>query len=265
MTGAPKLRVLVVEDEWAARNYLLELLDRSDLAEIVGAVADLTNAHEALDAIRRGLAVDVVFVDVQLAGDGEEAGLELVRARAAAPDAPAFVLATASSRHALHAFDLGVVDYLRKPFTQLRVNQALERIRARRPLVREVQAAARIVARRKRSLVFLRPEEVWAFGAAERMVSVHTRYGAFEIDLSLTTVESTVGRGFLRVHRNWLVNADHVREMVRDAGEHALVVGDLASRGGSGDELQLRVPVGRERAQSVREVLLANATGIRKG
>ena len=41
-TGQPHpLRALVVEDEWPARNYLVELLEASNLAEIVGAVASL--------------------------------------------------------------------------------------------------------------------------------------------------------------------------------------------------------------------------------
>ncbi len=263
VAAAGKLRALVVEDEWAARNYLVELLDRSGMVDVVGAVADLAGATEALDEIARGFSLDVVFVDVELAGDVEEAGLQLVRTRAAAPGAPAFVLATASSLHAVDAFDLGVVDYLRKPFTQARVNQSLERVRGRRPQL-EQQTSPRIVARRKRSLVFLKPDEVWAFEAADRLVSVHSRFGDFEIDVSLATVESSVGRGFLRVHRNWLVNADHVREMVRDLGEHALVMGDLPTDGASSTELHLRVPVGRERAQAVREMLLSNTTGVRK-
>lgn len=261
-----KLRVLVLEDEWAARNYLVELVDHSGVGEVVGAVADLAQANEALDAGASGFAADVVFVDVQLASDGEEAGLDLVRARAGREGAPAFVLATASSRHAFHAFDLGVVDYLRKPFTQERVTSCLERIAQRRPPVSVAPASMpRIVARRKKSLVFLKPEEVWAFEAADRMACVHTRFGTFEIDFSLVTVESSVGRGFLRVHRNWLVNAAHVREMVRDAGEHALVLGDEPATSSEPEAPpSLRVPVGRDRAQAVRDLLLANTTGVRK-
>jgi len=38
MTSAPPLRALVVEDEWPARNYLVELLESSGLAQVVGAV-----------------------------------------------------------------------------------------------------------------------------------------------------------------------------------------------------------------------------------
>ena len=43
-----KLRALVVEDEWAARNYLVELLQASGAIEIVGAVTNADDAREVL-------------------------------------------------------------------------------------------------------------------------------------------------------------------------------------------------------------------------
>jgi DNA-binding LytR/AlgR family response regulator len=65
-----KVRALVVEDEWAARNYLVELLEATGDAEIAGAVATAEDAREAIEAIVPG----VVFVDIQLAG-GESDGI----------------------------------------------------------------------------------------------------------------------------------------------------------------------------------------------
>ena len=159
-----RLRTLVLEDEWPARNYLVQLIEATQLAEVVGAVASLAEAREALAA----LPVDVVFVDVQLAGG--ETGLELVQQL---PGGPAFVLATAFSQHALKAWDLGVVDYLLKPFSEERVDQCLRRIAGRRETRRS--GALRVVARRKRSLVFLDPADIWAFEASDRLSFVHSR------------------------------------------------------------------------------------------
>ncbi|MGE5186788.1 MAG: LytR/AlgR family response regulator transcription factor [Acidobacteriota bacterium] len=239
-----KLRALVVEDEWVARNYLVELLQASGAAEVVAAVDHLDVAREALDS----LALDVAFVDIELVGsDGD--GLALVRERAAR-GSPLFVLATAHSQHALAAYELGVADYLLKPFTAARVEQCLARVGERTP--RPAAASPpRIVARRKRALVFLRLEEVWAFQAAERLAYVHSPRGTFDVDLSLAAIEASFGRAFVRTHRNWLVNADHVLELEGTGSDTELVVGGL------------RVPVARERAASVRDRLLANTSGIR--
>ena len=261
-----RLRALVVEDEWPARNYLVELLEASGLAEVVGAVGTLEQARQALSGEATGLAVDVVFVDVSLDGaPASENGLTLVRASAAGAGAgsPMFVLATAHEKHAVEAFELGVADYLLKPFNEERVVQCLRRLADRRRDQRSsprLAGAARIVARRKRSLVFLAPHEIWAFEAADRLTFVHAMHGTFDIDLSLAAVETSFGRAFVRVHRNWLVNADHIKELERDGPETRLFVGPGVADAGKG----IRVPVARERAAAVREMLLENSTGLRR-
>jgi two-component system response regulator LytT len=256
------LRAFVVEDEWPARNYLVELLESSGLAEVAGAVGTLDEARQALEGDPPGLAVDAAFVDVRLEGAARsETGLSLVRAMLGRPAAPMFVLATAYENHALEAFDLGVADYLLKPFSEERVVQCLRRLQQRRVAVPTMPAGPhRIVARRKRSLVFLEPQEIWAFEAADRLTFVHTLHGTFDIDLSLAAVESSFARAFVRVHRNWLVNAAHIKELERDGHETKLFVGDGVADAGNG----VRVPVARERAGAVREMLLTNATGLRR-
>ncbi|HVU03199.1 MAG TPA: LytTR family DNA-binding domain-containing protein [Polyangiaceae bacterium] len=251
------LRALVVEDEWPARNYLVELLEGSRLAEVVGAVATAEEARQALGP--DGIAVDVAFVDVRIAGEGEGAGLALVRSLAKSPGAPLFVLATAFSEHAVEAFDLGVADYLLKPFTEDRVGECLRRLQTRRSH-EPSSRPRRIVARRGKSLVFLLPEEVWAFEAADRTTRVHTPDGTFDLDLSLAAIETSLGRTLTRVHRNFLVNGAHVKELSRDGTETTLFVGT----GIGPDRRGISVPVARERAQSVREALLENATGLRR-
>jgi len=265
----PVLRAFVVEDEWPARNYLVELLQASHMAEVVGAVSGMEEALQALRPEPEGLPVDVVFADVHLVGsEQDDAGLEIVRQRAGKPGAPLFVLATAFKEHALEAFDLGVVDYLLKPFTEERVEQCLRRVQLRRPSRVAVPGPSKIVARRKRGLVFLRPEEVWAFEAADRLTFVHTARGKFDLDLSLAAIEalSPGGKPLLRVHRNWLVNPEHVQELLRDGGDTELFVGPpvMGMSGDAGEGAGVKVPVARERAQAVRDRLLSDATGVRR-
>jgi DNA-binding LytR/AlgR family response regulator len=248
-----------VEDEWPTRNYLVELIEGTGLAEVMGAVPTLEEAREALFA-GSGLSMDVVFVDVQLAGAGDRAGLDLIRAAVETGRTPMFVLATAYDAHALEAFDLGVVDYLLKPFNEERVAQALRRVNDRRPAVSTPHTTSRIVARRRKSLVFLEPQEIWAFEAADRLTFVHTAHGKFDLDLSLAAIEASFGRALMRVHRNWLVNVAHIKELERDGAETKLFVGPGIGEASQG----VRVPVSRDRAQALRETLLANATGLRR-
>jgi two-component system response regulator LytT len=254
-SSSTRLRVLIVEDEWPAREYLSELLLASTMADVVAAVATSDEALQVLGP--DGIEVDVVFVDINLAtSGGEEAGLALVRRFALTQGSPLFVMATALKQHAIEAFDLDVVDYLLKPYSEKRVLECLERVlrRRRRPAV---APPTRIVARSKRGLVFLRQGEVWAFEASERLTYVHGASGRFHVDLTLATIEATLGEGWLRVHRNWVVNREHVRTLERDE------LGNVLAIGGEGEE-GIRVPVARDKLQSVRNVLLDGATGIRR-
>jgi DNA-binding LytR/AlgR family response regulator len=258
MTDTPKLRVLVVEDEWPARNYLVELLVDSGQADVVGAVSNVDEAQQALGAAA-GLQVDVAFVDVQLARDtGNQAGLTFAQTlRRTAPDVQV-VLATAFEQHAIAAFELGAVDYLLKPFGEERVLQCLARLKQRRAPSAPARPP-RIVARKKKSLVFLDASEIWAFEAEERLTFVHTRHGRFDVDLSLRAIELALGEAVTRVHRKWLVNVTHVRELTRTSSDTLLFVGDAPSEEGRG----VTVPVSRDRVSEVREALLRQSVGLR--
>jgi two-component system, LytTR family, response regulator LytT len=255
MSESTLLKALVLEDEWPTRNYLVKLIEGTHRAEVTGAVATLGEAREAM----AGSPLDVVFVDVQLAGTGDSGnGLDLIRSMAGEPAAPSFVLATASTQHSLEAFELGVVDYILKPYTEERVEQCLKRLSERRPS--RSPGPRRVVARRKKSLVFLDPDTIWAFEAADRLTFVHAPEGKFDIDLSLAAIEASLGRALFRVHRNWLVNLVYVRELERDIGGAMVTVGsDLGAEGQS-----IQVPVSQDRSKALRDALLANATGLRR-
>ena len=204
---------------------------------------------------------------MNLAGSGHDrAGLDLVRSMANTADAPMFALATAFDEHALEAYDLGVVDYLvRKPFTEERVSQCLQRLSTRRPVERRPQPTPRIVARRKKSLVFLEPgRDLGLRAAADRMTFVHTPHGRLDLDLSLAAIESSLGRTLTRVHRNWLVNVAQIRELQRDGIRHPAPRRSSPRRRDAGDPRGVLVPVSRDRSQAIRETLLANATGLRR-
>jgi two-component system response regulator LytT len=254
-----KLRAVVLEDEWVARNFLVEMIEATGLASVVGAIGTF---DDALAFVSKALPdIDVVFVDINLVGSAQD-GLELIKRFVKRPGAPAFVLATAMREHAIEAFEIGVVDYVLKPFDPRRVAKCLEKLSSARSLsahVAEPSRPVRIIARNKRNLVFLTLGEVWALEASEGLTLVHSGRGAFDIDLSLDTIAASFGREFLRVHRNWLVSEEHILELERESGESALLVGSRAPGGSS-----VRVPVSRDRAANLRARLIEEGVGIRR-
>ncbi|HEY0991579.1 MAG TPA: LytTR family DNA-binding domain-containing protein, partial [Kofleriaceae bacterium] len=205
---------------------------------------------------------------------GDTTGLDWVRAVAATPAAPRFVLTTAMAEHAIAAFEAGAVDYLLKPFTRQRVAACVQRIVERRapphaapptalPTAASPTAAlptaalpsaalpTRLVARNAASLVLLSLDGILAFEASERLTYVHHLEGRFLVDPSLSALEAQFGELVLRTHRNWLAARRHVRRLDRASNELCLVVGD-----------SLEVPVSRDRAAAVRKELLAGTLGL---
>jgi two-component system, LytTR family, response regulator LytT len=256
------LRVLVLEDEWPARNYLVQLIELTGLGHVVAGVPSTALASQALSG--SPTPVDVAFVDIQLAGEHEPeaAGMSWIEAlaqeRELGKTVPRVVLTTASREHAMRAFELGVVDYLLKPFTETRVHESLSRVAAlARPSTPSwADDEVRIAARKGRGIRFLRRAEAFAFEAEGRLCYVHSAEGRLDVDLSLTSLEAVLGPSYLRVHRNWLVSANSVRSMEREGGDWVLAVGP--------SDPPLCVHVARDRAGQVRDRLLASAVGLRR-
>jgi two-component system, LytTR family, response regulator LytT len=249
------LACVVVEDEWATRAFLVELIEQTGLATVVGAVADADAARRLL--VGNSRLVDVLFVDVQLPG---RSGLTLVKELPPGPR-PAIVLATAYGEHALEGYELGVVDYLLKPFSQGRVRACLERLPARvaPPLARDAVAEPRVAARRRTGVVLLRLDEIWAFESDGRLTYVHSTLGRFDVDLSLQALEEAFAPALIRAHRSWLVHKSLIRDVERHNGELSVFVGSGLRDEGPG----VVVPVSRERAAKVRG-LLGESTGLRR-
>jgi len=121
------LRVLIVDDERPARLRLEDLLRRQPGVEIAGTARNGVLAAEAI----RTIHPDLVFLDVQMPVMN---GLDVVR-EVGIDSMPATIFVTAFDRYALQAFDVAAIDYLIKPFTDERFEQAFQR--ARRKLALE--------------------------------------------------------------------------------------------------------------------------------
>ena len=115
------IRVLVVDDEPLAREGIKVRLEREADMEVVGEAADGPEAVAAITALHP----DLVFLDVQMPGMD---GFEVVE-RVAGVHLPVIVFATAYDEYALRAFEVHALDYLLKPVTARRFEEALRRAR----------------------------------------------------------------------------------------------------------------------------------------
>jgi two-component system, LytTR family, response regulator len=212
-------RVAIVEDEPIARLGLRAMVAALDDATLVG---EATTGAEAVRLLREGRP-DIVFLDVNLpGGDAFD-----VLARAPLEVQPTVVLVTAFEEYAIKAFDLGVTDYLLKPFDERRFLRAWERAVAARVAV-DARAAApapveasRLLLRRDGRVHAVPLSEVEWIEAADNYVRVHAAGGRFMWRQPLRQVAARLAAaGFAQASRSTLINLRHVQNVLPlDSGD----------------------------------------------
>lgn len=224
-----RLRVAIVDDEEPARLVLREYLAEEPGVEIV---AECANGFEAVKAVA-DLAPDLLILDVQMPKlDGFEV-LELVGRETSV------IFATAFDEFALRAFDVHAVDYLLKPFSKPRFQEALERARERlqaappsspgadapasaRLSPAELAAAARPAGTRPSRIVIRDGADVHVVPidrvdyveAQDDYVGIHTGGTVLLKEQTLAALAATLDpRRFVRIHRSFVLNLDRLAKL----------------------------------------------------
>jgi two-component system LytT family response regulator/two-component system response regulator LytT len=219
------LTTIVVDDEQLACDELSYLL--RDFPE-VEVIATGSNGLQALELIRK-VEPDIVFLDVHMPGLD---GMGLVR-RLRADDAelPYFIFVTAYDQYAVEAFRLEALDYLLKPVDKLRLAETIERARR---AIQEKKAPEETAAPRNGGPGSSpTPRNQLLVRANSRQFIVHANEVIYAtIDDGLITLVTTNLEGhsnyrtiedlqanldperFWRVHRSYLVNVNHIKEVV---------------------------------------------------
>ncbi len=248
------MRTLIVDDEPIARNILREELERIPGTSIVG---EADNGLCALEMIRE-LKPDLVFLDLQMPAMN---GFEVVSSLR--PPLPVVVIVTAFDRYAVQAFETGAVDYLLKPVSEERLAKAVRRakgllgrpgqvadslanISAITPQSDPPVVTRRIVGRAGEEFHLLDTGEVLAFQADRELVWIVTAKQRFLATQNLRTLESRLNDPqFQRVHRNAIVNLNHVRKMAALSSQRWMIT---LSNG-------TQITVSKRQAHAIRKML----------
>ncbi len=230
------LRILIVDDDPTARTHLECLLREMGQEQVETA----ESAYALLDRIRDA-PPDVVFLDIRMPG---LSGLDALRALNALPQRPRVVLVSAFDEHALEAFEAAAFAYLLKPVDPGRLLRTLERLMAEPPSGPPSRLALPTADR----VVLLDPEQILYVQAQGDLVRVVTREGSYEVRTTLREVAQRLPPArFLRVHRSYLVNLDHVVKL------YTFFSGTMLLR--LDDPNRTEIPVSRSAARFLKAIL----------
>jgi DNA-binding LytR/AlgR family response regulator len=252
--SSDRLTILAVDDEQTQLEDLARILRASP------AVGEVECAFDGRDAVVKASTnrYDALFLDVRMP---DLDGLELARVlkRFAAP--PQIVFVSAYDTAAVDAFELAALDYLRKPVSRRRVEEALDRVAAalergrpeptnghsihdpRAPSEHDMVAVAN--ARSGAIRLVARSEILYAQAHGD-FVRIVTGDGRYLLRATLAAIEERWEPfGFVRVHRQYVANLGQVLELRPQLGGTA----ELAFPDGQ------TVPIARRHVAELRRAL----------
>jgi two-component system LytT family response regulator len=240
-----RIRTIIVDDEPLARRGLATLLERHVDFTVVAACAD---GREAIARIAE-LKPDLVLLDIQMP---EITGFDVLERLP--PDVlPVVIFVTAYDEHAIRAFEVRALDYLLKPVSQKRFDEALERAAARvrdRRLaeygatlvaaVADIQQERgapgagpakerrleRIMVRTGDAIQFVDVADIEWIQGADYYVTLHSGGKEFLYRESLKHLEDRLDpTQFVRIHVSAIVNLAKVKEIRRTLrGEYRVML-----------------------------------------
>ncbi|MEO1079696.1 MAG: LytTR family DNA-binding domain-containing protein [Pseudomonadota bacterium] len=243
-------RVVIVDDEPAARSALKSVIDSFGELELVGEIED---GVAAVDAIR-SLKPDIVFLDIDMPGVD---GFGVAAATRQLPYHLVFV--TAHHGYALEAFDTQAIDFLLKPARPSLIRKCIDKI-----LRQEEMALERLMPQRasRGQLVLVDSgmsrvvacEHILLIGAIDRYrrllltaagAGVHGQNTLFSDTTLDDFIEQLSDSGFLRVHRSYIINTRHIVAMRSENRRQFVTLAGCEDA----------IPVARPQVQSVRQAL----------
>lgn len=226
------MRVLIIDDEKKAREGIKILLKDYDEVFVVG---EASNGKEAIERIIKE-APDLIFLDIQMPGINGFDVLGSIPQR----QIPIVIFATAYDQYAMKAFEVQALDYLLKPFSSERFQQALNQafmqwhnknesafdnqvkklLEAYQLIQKEdeilhtgEQEIDQLMIKSQGRVYFLNFQEVFWVEALDSYVKIYLQDKMHIVKSSLKSLEQKMSSVLVRIHRSHLVNFQQVVEM----------------------------------------------------
>ena len=224
------INAVIVEDEKPARDLVRNYLKSFGSIEIKAEYADGFTATKGINKIKPHL----VFLDVQMP---KISGFELLELLDFQPE---IIFTTAYDQYALKAFEKNAIDYLLKPFSKNRfeeaVKRAIKRIAAGEKQENTIKKSVlftkgtgetidRIVVRSGTTINVIPVDDMIYFEAQDDYVMVYTQEGRFLKQQTMKFFENSLpGNQFIRVHRSFIVRIDKINKLEQYGKESYKVI-----------------------------------------
>lgn len=228
------MRILIIEDE--AR--IARRIERMTTAYFEGnaVVSNCDSIKKGMDFLEKE-TIDILLLDLNLNGrDGFEI-LQSVTSKSFQT-----IVVSANTENALRAFELGVLDFVPKPFDEKRLSMALSRATTTK---KELNGAVRFLSVKKNGMIrLIALEELNYIKGAGIYSELHLLDGNSAIhDKGLDALEKILPSGFERIHKSYIIPVGQTENILVSSGSK------YSLRLKNGEIL----PIGRTRYSAFRE------------
>ena len=228
MNMSEKLRTIIVEDEELARNLMKSFLKENENIEII---AECENGFEGVKLINE-MKPDLVFLDIQMPKITGFELLELLEHK------PHIIFATAYDQYALKAFEFNAADYLLKPYSKDRLNEAVEKVVERfnkegteSDVAEKVSSfpreeyLERVVVKDRHKIHIIPVDQIRYIESMDDYVMIYTHDGRHMKQKTMKYFESGLEpKEFIRIHRSYIVKVEEINEIQQYEKESYIVI-----------------------------------------
>lgn len=206
-----KIRCLVIDDEPVALDKLRSYVSQTPYLELVAACESPIEAMKVMSEER----VDAIFTDINMAGLN---GLDYVSSLA---KCPYVIFITAYPEYAAESYRINAVDYIVKPYGYNEFQRAAERLRERIDVTpRDVSSADgdSLFVRSDYKFFHIRTAELlYVKGLSDYLILyMGGSQGKVITYATLTSLSDLLPPCFIQVHRSWIINMKHVKNISRN-------------------------------------------------
>ncbi len=225
-------KVLIIEDEELASQLIQHYLATYDNFQISALCADGYTGLKAINEIQP----DLIFMDIEMP---KLNGLEVLELCA---HKPYVIFTTAYNQYAVKAFELNAIDYLLKPFSKTRFDEALQKVvhllKANIPQQSNVENYSlqyhqhkkleRIAVKIGQKIIVVPVEDIMFLETDGNYVKIHTQDMVYLKEKTMKYFEQTLNNEiFIRTHRSYLVNSTYIQKIeYYDKNSHLIVLKD---------------------------------------
>jgi len=197
------MNCIIIDDDEMSRRVVEEFVNRTDFLRLINS---FTNAVEAINFIKQGGEVNLIFLDIEMP---EMSGIDFLNTLIQPPQV---IIISSKEKYAIQAFDYSVTDYLLKPISYARffkaVSKAYEIFNRNRSVI---DSDKEIFIKKNSSLVRIKYNDILWVEALENYVVINTTTEKFTIHFTMKSIENQLPTiKFKRVHRSFIVNINRI-------------------------------------------------------